>query len=78
MMKTRIDTSLLMPPSKGIGYMFRVGAEITIEVITKLRLRRRNKCWQVIKDILGQRRRLSENFSNMVSNIIDNLLRSYE
>jgi hypothetical protein len=77
-MKTRIDTSLLMPPSKGISYMFRVGAEITIKIITKLRLGRGNKRRQVIKDIVGRRRRLSEEFSNMVANIIDNLLRSYE
>ena len=77
-MKTRIDTSLLMPPSKGISYMFRVGAEITIKIIMKLRLGRGNKRRQVIKDIVGRRRRLSEEFSNMVANIIDNLLRSYE
>jgi len=55
MMKTRINTPLLMPPSESIGNMLRVSAEITIEFIMQVGLRWGGECWQVIKDVLRGR-----------------------
>jgi hypothetical protein len=59
-MKARINEALLVPPSDWIGNMLRVSAEITIEFITKIRFRRRGKCWQIIKNVVSGRRTLKE------------------
>ena len=51
-MKTRVSDPLLMPPSDGIGYMFRVSAEIMIQFISKIRLWGGGKGWQVIENVV--------------------------
>jgi len=53
-MKARVNEPLLIPPGKGVGYMLRVGAKITIEFITKVGLWRGREGREVVEDILGR------------------------
>jgi hypothetical protein len=55
-MEAGINRPLLIPPSKWIGDMLRVGAEITIQFVTKVGFWRGGKCWQLIKEVFGRRR----------------------
>jgi len=52
-MEVRINKPLLIPPSKCIGDMLRVSAEITIQLITKVRFWRGRKCWQLVEDVFA-------------------------
>jgi hypothetical protein len=51
-MKARVHMLPLIPPGKGIGYVLRIGAKITIELITKLRFERGRKGREIVEDIL--------------------------
>ena len=49
--EARINSLFLIPLSKSISDMLRVGAEVTIQLIMKAQLWGRRKCWQFVKDI---------------------------
>jgi hypothetical protein len=59
-MEARINMPLLVPPSDCICNMFGVGAEITVEFVTKIGLRRGRQSRQIIKDVGCGRRTLKE------------------
>jgi hypothetical protein len=50
-MEARINSPLLIPPSKSISDMLGVGAEITVQLVTKVGLWGRRECWQLVEDI---------------------------
>jgi len=50
-METRINSPFLVPPSKSICDMLRVGAEITIQLVAKVGLWGCRQCWQFVEDI---------------------------
>jgi hypothetical protein len=51
MMEVRIHSPPLVPPSKSISDMLRVGAEITVQLITKVGFGGRKECWQLVKAV---------------------------
>ena len=55
-MEARINSLFLVPPSKSISDMLGVGAEITIQLIAKVRLWGCRKCWQFVEDIFERGR----------------------
>ena len=50
-MEARINSPFLVPPSKSISDMLGVSAEVTIQLVAKVRLWGRGKRWQFVKDI---------------------------
>ena len=56
-MEARIHSPLLVPPSKSISDMLGIGAEITIQLITKVGFGGGRKCRQLIEDVFERGRR---------------------
>jgi hypothetical protein len=54
-MEARINRSFLSPPSNRVSNVLRVSAEITIQFVAKIGLRRGGKCWQIIKNVVSGR-----------------------
>jgi hypothetical protein len=55
-MEARINSPPLVPPSKSISDMLQVGAEITIQLVVKVRFRGCRKCWQFVEDVFERGR----------------------
>jgi len=55
-MEARVNSPFFVPPSKSISNMLRVGAEITIQLVTKVGLWGHRKCWQIFSKEDNDRR----------------------
>ena len=66
-METRISGPFLVPPSDWICDMLRVGAEITIEFVSKIGFCRGRKCRQFVKYVFSRGRALKEKKTSVLS-----------